>query len=84
MAQAGGWTEVNEIFAAEVRPQISDDAAGLTNEICTLLADPKARARLGANARVFAKATYDLRTLCLPRQLVWVESLRGPIIHTSC
>lgn len=53
------------------------DVPGLTNEICALLDSPAERARLGANARAFAKATYDLRTVCLPRQLAWVESLRG-------
>ena len=33
------------------------------------------RARLGANVREFAKANYDLKTVCLPRQLEWVERL---------
>ena len=51
--------------------------AALTNEICTLLDDPAARARLGANARKFAQATYDLKTVCLPQQLRWVHNLAG-------
>ena len=34
-----------------------------------------ARERLGANARAFAQANYDLKTVCLPRQLEWVEGL---------
>ncbi len=54
------------------------DVPGLTGAICDLLADPAARARLGSNARAFAKATYDLRTVCLPGQLAWVESLLAP------
>lgn len=43
--------------------------------ICTLLDDPKQRQILGENARAFAKQTYDLQTVCLPKQLAWVESL---------
>lgn len=53
------------------------DVAGLANEVCALLDDPAARARLGANARAFAQANYDLKTVCLPRQLEWVEGLVG-------
>jgi len=51
------------------------DVAGLTNQVCALLDDPAARQRLGANARAFAQANYDLKTVCLPRQLQWVEGL---------
>lgn len=51
------------------------DVAGLANEVCTLLEDPAARARLGAKAREFAIETYDLKTVCLPKQLQWVQAL---------
>ena len=51
------------------------DVAGLASEICTLLDDPAARQRLGANARAFAQAHYDLKRVCLPRQLEWVAKL---------
>jgi glycosyltransferase involved in cell wall biosynthesis len=51
------------------------DVAGLVNEVCALLDDSAARARLGTAAREFAKSTYDLKTVCLPQQLEWVESL---------
>ena len=51
------------------------DAAALTAEVCALLDDPAARTRLGTAAREFAKTTYDLKTVCLPQQLEWVESL---------
>ncbi len=47
----------------------------LTDEVCALLENPQKRQQLGANARAFAKAHYDLKTICLPKQLVWVESL---------
>ena len=53
------------------------DVPGLAHEVCALLDDPVARQRLGANARAFAQATYDLKTVCLPRQLQWVQGLEG-------
>jgi glycosyltransferase involved in cell wall biosynthesis len=51
------------------------DVAGLSDTICGLLNSPLERARLGANARAFARATYDLQTICLPGQVAWVEGL---------
>lgn len=30
---------------------------------------------LEANARAFAQQHYDLKTVCLPKQLEWVEGL---------
>uniref|UniRef100_A0A832A412 Glycosyltransferase n=1 Tax=Desulfacinum infernum TaxID=35837 RepID=A0A832A412_9BACT len=51
------------------------DVEGLANAVCALLDEPRERQRLGANARAFAQATYDLRTVCLPKQLQWVEGL---------
>lgn len=53
------------------------DSTGLANEVCDLLGDPVSRQELGVNARAFAKANYDLKTVCLPRQLLWVEALQG-------
>lgn len=51
------------------------DSVALTKNVCDLLDDPAARARLGANARAFAVANYDLKTVCLPKQLKWVAEL---------
>jgi len=51
------------------------DVAGLAQQACALLDDPQARARLGASARAFARAHYDLQSVCLPRQLEWVRAL---------
>ncbi|MEK7259747.1 MAG: glycosyltransferase [Pseudomonadota bacterium] len=51
------------------------DVAGFANEVCALLDDAAARQSLGQNARQFAQANYDLKTVCLPRQLQWVEGL---------
>lgn len=53
------------------------DATGLADEVCALLDDPPARLRLGTNARRFAQANYDLQTVCLPRQLAWVDGLQN-------
>ena len=49
--------------------------AQLASETIALLGDAAERARLGANARAFAVAKYDLHTVCLPRQIAWVEAL---------
>lgn len=54
------------------------DPDGLAREVCVLASDPDARSDLGARARAFAQAHYDLRTVCLPRQLRWVLDLAQP------
>ncbi len=51
------------------------DAAGLVDSIDGLLDDDERRDRLGAAARAFARANYDVNSVCLPRQLEWVNSL---------
>ena len=51
------------------------DVSGWADQVCALLEHPAQRARLGANARAFARANYDLKTVCLPRQLKWVREL---------
>ncbi len=51
------------------------DHAQLASEVCDLLDKPEERQRLGVNARAFAQQNYDLKTVSLPKQLAWVESL---------
>jgi glycosyltransferase involved in cell wall biosynthesis len=51
------------------------DPDALAGQIATLLENPQERARLGANAREFARSHYDLKRVCLPRQLEWVNDL---------
>jgi glycosyltransferase involved in cell wall biosynthesis len=51
------------------------DRAKLVDETCALLESPERRAALGRAARRFAQETYDLETICLPRQLRWVDDL---------
>ena len=55
------------------------DIDGLVAEVCNLLDDPLERLRLGANARAFAQANYDLKKVCLPLQLAWVKELAGHV-----
>jgi glycosyltransferase involved in cell wall biosynthesis len=51
------------------------DHTKLTSQICNLLEDPGERKRLGLNARNFAIKNYDLKSVCLPKQLDWVLKL---------
>lgn len=46
----------------------------LASQVCDLLDKPEERQRLGVNARAFAQQNYDLQTVCLPKQLGWVNS----------
>lgn len=73
------------IVASDTQPlheAISHDETGLlvdffgpealANAILSLLGDSDLRSRLSSAAREFAKATYDLKTMCLPEQMTWV------------
>lgn len=51
------------------------DVDEMATSVCKLLDEPELRAKLGSNARSFAQAAYDLKTVCLPKQLEWVEGL---------
>ncbi len=51
------------------------DTKALAGAVCGLLERGDERARLGANARAFARANYDLASVCLPRQIAWVRAL---------
>ena len=44
----------------------------LSDAIISLLNDSSLRARLGAAARNLAVTQYDLKTVCLPKQIAWV------------
>ena len=51
------------------------DVNEITEEVCNLLDDPDLRVRLGQNARTFAVANYDLNSICLTKQLKWIDDL---------
>ena len=53
------------------------DPAALVNRMVQLLEDAPLRARLGTQARAFAKAHYDLNQICLPQQLAWIKDMRA-------
>lgn len=51
------------------------DEKALATEVCALLNAPGMRAYLGDAARKFIQQNFDLKTICLPRQLDWVNEL---------
>ena len=51
------------------------DSSELTEQICELLQNESERERLGKSAREFAKLNYDLNSVCLPKQIAWVNGL---------
>ena len=51
------------------------DGEGLAERICAVLADPAAHAPLGAAARRTVERDYDLRRVCLPQQLRFVDRM---------
>lgn len=51
------------------------DVTGLADAVCGLLESPGDRDRLGRSARLFAQQSYDLKSVCLPRQLDWIHAL---------
>jgi glycosyltransferase involved in cell wall biosynthesis len=51
------------------------DQRSLVQEICDLLEKPNERQRLGSNARRFAQEHYDIKNICLPAQINWVQNL---------
>ena len=74
---AGDTEPVREVITQNETGRLVDffDRTALVDEICALLEDEAERARLGRNARDLIRAHYDLRSICLPRQLSWVEDL---------
>lgn len=53
------------------------DKDALVDRLCALLDDPEARANLGATARAYVRETYDLKTICLPKHVEWVQTLES-------
>lgn len=53
------------------------DPAALAHTVCQLIPQAGLRAELGRQARIRARANYDLRRTCLPAQMRWVQGLVG-------
>lgn len=51
------------------------DSQELSAEISALLRNDSLRTNLGQSARAFILENYDLKTVCLPRQIEWVDAL---------
>lgn len=68
---------VGEVIEHDETGRLVDffDRQGLVDEVCALLDDPYKRKRLGERARALVLERYDLGTVCLPKQLAWVEML---------
>lgn len=68
---------VREVIAHDKTGRLVDffQTEALISEVCTLLDDAEMRARLGREARKLMQTRYDLRSICLPRQLEWVSKI---------
>jgi len=68
---------VREVIAHDKTGRLVDffETEALISEVCTLLDDAEMRARLGREARKLMQTQYDLRSICLPRQLEWVSKI---------
>jgi glycosyltransferase involved in cell wall biosynthesis len=53
------------------------DNDALAEQVGALLSDSQRREFLGANARQLVVQRYDLQSVCLPRQISWVQKLAG-------
>ena len=51
------------------------DGRALVDRACALLDDPDLRQRFGQAARSHVRQNHDLRSICLPQQLDWIERL---------
>ncbi|MFN3209764.1 MAG: glycosyltransferase [Roseovarius sp.] len=74
---ASGTAPVREVIRHDENGRLVDffDGDALVDEVCALLEDAPARRRLGAAARELMRDRYDLRTICLPRQLEWLSTV---------
>ncbi len=52
------------------------DVPGWSDAIITGLAEPERYDSLRAAARATVVERYDLRRICLPKQIAWLESLK--------
>ncbi len=74
---AGRVEPVEEVITHGKTGRLVDffDGEALVDEVCDLLNDREARETLGRAARKLMQDEYDLKTICLPRQIEWVNAL---------
>ena len=74
---ASGTDPVREVMTEDENGWMVDffDRTALVDRLCDLLDDDDTRRRLGANARQFVRENYDLKSICLPKHLEWVDML---------
>lgn len=72
---------VQEVLTHDETGRLVDffDGAALVAQICELLEDDAARARLGRAARDLIRTRYDLQEVCLPQQVQWI----GEVMESS-
>lgn len=68
---------VKEVIVDGHNGQLVDffDKDALVDQVCNVLEDKELASRLGKNARELAVSKYDLKRVCLPCQLNWIENL---------
>lgn len=76
---ASATAPVQEVLEHDQTARLFDffDGDALVRELNTVLDDAELRDRLGKAAREKAVAEYDLRSVCMPRQMEWVSGLVG-------
>jgi len=76
---ASSTAPVEEVIKHEKTGLLFDffDVGALAENVNNLLKDPVLRKKLGEQARKLAVSQYDLKTVCLPRQVSWVKSFLG-------
>ncbi|KMK68738.1 glycosyltransferase [Puniceibacterium sp. IMCC21224] len=77
---------VREVVNEDENGWLTDffDHAALTDRLCALLDDAPARVRMGKAARAFVRERYDLKSVCLPQHIAWVDALAGTIPRPPC
>lgn len=68
---------VREVIKHDQTGRLVDffDQTELVTQICDVLDQPDVQQRLGAAARELIRSDYDLKSVCLPRQLEWIDAL---------
>ena len=74
---ASATAPVQEVIRDGETGQLVDffDVDGLVEKVSALLDDPDRRLAFGEAARAEMIANYDLKSICLPRQIAWVEDV---------